>query len=108
MDFNSKDFQQMMSSFMQNAQKIKEGFASAYQDIAEKNKDKKVVGKAGGDLVVAHVNLKLQVVELELKPELFLEKPAVVSELIMSAINQGLYLAQEALKQAMMGMAHGI
>ncbi len=102
MNSNNNDFKSMMSSFMQNAQKMQENMRQAYQDIAEKNKDTLVQGKAGGDLAIAHVNLKMQVARLELKPELFEEKQEVIAELIVAAINQGLHLAQQTLKQEMM------
>jgi DNA-binding protein YbaB len=48
------------------------------------------------------VNLKLEVVKIEVKPELWAEKPEVVIELMVAAINQGLHLAKEGAKQAML------
>lgn len=101
MDTNNKDFQSMMASLMQNAQKMQENMRNAYMEMAEKNKDIIVQGKAGGDLVVAHVNLKMQLTNLTLKPELFEEDKEVIRELIMSAVNQGLYAAQNTVKQEM-------
>lgn len=101
MDTNNKDFQSMMASLMQNAQKMQENMRHAYQEMAEKNKDTIVQGKAGGEMVVAHVNLKMQLVDLKLKPEIFEEKQDVIVELIMSAVNQGLFAAQQTVKQEM-------
>lgn len=102
MDTNNTDFKSMMASIMQNAQKMQENLRNAYQDVASQNQGITVQGKAGGDLAIAHVNLKMEVTRLELKPALFEEKQEVIAELIMAAINQGLYLAQNALKQEMM------
>ncbi|MBN9287313.1 MAG: hypothetical protein BGO43_15590 [Gammaproteobacteria bacterium 39-13] len=101
MDTNNKDFQSMMASLMQNAQKMQENMRNAYQEMAEKNKDTVVQGKAGGDMVVAEVSLKMQLVDLKLKPQIFEEKQDVIAELIVSAVNQGLYAAQQAVKQEM-------
>lgn len=102
MDPKNTDFQAMMKTFMQNAQKMQENMQKAYQELAEKNKDREVAGKAGGDLVTAYVGLKLQVNRLEFKPELFEEKPEVIAELITAAVNQGLFEAQQTIKQEMM------
>jgi len=105
MDPKDNDFQEMMANFLQNAQKMQEGLRKAYHDIAEKNKNKTVTGKAGGDLVIAHVSLSIQVARLELKPEIFQEKLEVIGELITAAINQGIVAAQEAVKKEMVEVA---
>jgi DNA-binding protein YbaB len=102
MDTNNIDFKSMMASFMQNAQKMQENLKEAYQDVATKNQNVIVQGKAGGDLAIAHVNLKMEVTKLELSPQLFEEKQDVIAELVMAAVNQGLFLAQNMLKQEMM------
>lgn len=101
---DNMDFQSMMSSFMENAKKLQDNLKGAYQDISEKHKDRVVSGVAGGDLVKADVNLKLQLTNIELKPELFQEKPEVISELIVSATNQALQRAQEMVREEMMSM----
>lgn len=100
---NSKDFQSMMANLMQNAQKLQENMRNM-QDAVD-NSAIVVQGKAGGDWVVAHVNLKLQVVKLDLQPALFEEKPEVMAELIAAAVNQGLQIAQHTVKQEMMQKA---
>ncbi|MFI4937107.1 MAG: YbaB/EbfC family nucleoid-associated protein [Candidatus Berkiellales bacterium] len=104
MDQKNDDMQSMMASFMQNAKKMQDSLRQAYEELSEKNKDRSVFGKAGGDLVVAQVNLKMQLVNLALKPELFNEKPDVISQLIVAAVNQGLFEAQQTVKQEMMEM----
>lgn len=101
---DNMDFQSMMSSFMENAKKLQDNLKGAYQDISEKNKDRTVSGVAGGDLVSVEVNLKLQIKNIEMKPELFQEKPEVISELIASAANQALQRAQEMVREEMMSM----
>lgn len=102
---NPKDFQEMMATFMQNAKKMQEDLQKAYEQMAQKNKDITVIGKAGGDLVVAEVNLKMQVTKLDLKPALFNEKPEVITDLIMAAVNQGIATAQEKVKNEMMSLS---
>jgi DNA-binding YbaB/EbfC family protein len=97
MDTKNGDFQSMIASFMQNAQKMQENLRQV-----QENTDVTVQGRAGGDLVTAHVNLKMQVTRIELKDNLFEEKHAVIAELIVAAVNQGLHAAQGALKQEMM------
>ncbi len=105
MSNDSNDFQAMMASFMKNAKKMQEDLQQAYEQMAQKNKDITVVAKAGGDLVVAEVNLKMQVTKLDLKPELFKEKPEVINDLILSAVNQGIAIAQERVKNEMLNLS---
>ncbi|MGD9592655.1 MAG: YbaB/EbfC family nucleoid-associated protein [Candidatus Berkiella sp.] len=107
MSDDNNDFKSMMAGFMQNAQKLQENMRSAYQDIAG-NSNTVVQGKAGGDLVVAHVNLKMQIEKMDLKPALFEESQNVIAELIVSAVNQGLQTAQATLKNEMMQKAKGL
>lgn len=101
MDNKNSDIQSMMSSLMQNAQKMQDKLQKAYQEIAENGKNRIVEGKAGGNLVTAQVNLKMQVTHLELNPDLFKESTSVIAELIAAAVNQGIYNAQQTLKQEM-------
>lgn len=101
MDTNNKDFQLMMASLMENAQKMQESMRNAYQEMSDKNKDTVMQGKAGGEMVVAHVNFKMLLIDLELKPEIFEEKHDVMVELIISAVNQGIFRVQQAIKQGM-------
>lgn len=92
MDMNNIDLKAMMTSLMQNAQKMQENM-----------RDKIVTGCAGGDLVVVDVNLKMQVTRLALAPALFAEKPEVISELVMGAVNQALQNAEQMLKKEIGG-----
>lgn len=94
MDNNNIDLKAMMNTLMQNAQKIQENM--------RQQSDKIVTGHAGGDLVVVDVNLKMQITRLALAPSLFEEKPEVISELIMGAVNQALQNAGQMVKQEMM------
>lgn len=87
---------------MQNAQKLQENLTGAYQSMASKNKDKLVEGQAGGGMVKAFVNLKLEVVKVEPTEALFNEQPGVVCELIVSAVNSALKAAQSEIKEEMM------
>ncbi|MBS0289725.1 MAG: YbaB/EbfC family nucleoid-associated protein [Proteobacteria bacterium] len=98
MEGNNKDLQAMIASFMQNAKKMDENMRSAYSALVE-NKNVTVQGKAGGELVVAHVGLSMQVERLDLAPSLFDEPKEVIAELVVAAVNQGLALAKAALQQ---------
>lgn len=92
MDMNNIDLKAMMASLMQNAQKMQENM-----------RDKIVTGRAGGDLVVVEVNLKMQITRLTLAPALFAEKPEVISELVMGAVNSALQNAEQMLKKEIGG-----
>lgn len=105
MDTKNTDFQSMMSSFMQNAQKMQETLKGAYDKIAEKNKHRTVEGLAGGDMVKVVANLKLEIQSIDVKPEMLEEKPEVYLELIAAATNQAISKAQAAMKQEMMEAA---
>ncbi|MCS5712283.1 YbaB/EbfC family nucleoid-associated protein [Candidatus Berkiella aquae] len=94
MDNNNIDLKAMMNTLLQNAQKIQENMRH--------QSDKIVTGQAGGDLVIVDVNLKMQITRLALAPTLFEEKPEVISELIMGAVNQALQNAGQMVKQEMM------
>ncbi len=104
---NSKDFQSMMANLMQNAQKMQENMKNAYQDITH-NSNTIVQGKAGPELVVAHVNLNMQVTELALSPALFEESKEVIAQLITAAVNQGLHQANATRQQEMMQKAKNL
>src|SRR5262249_39064547 len=90
---------------MQNMQKVQENLQKAYQEVAEKGAEKIVLGKAGGDLVTAKVNLKLELVGLDLHPSLYEETSEVIGELILGAVNQALEVAKKSMKQEMMEAA---
>lgn len=104
MDTNDTDMKSMFSNLMKNAQKFQENLAGAYQNLAEKNKDKLIEGKAGGGLAKVYVNVKLQVVKIDPSPELFKESPEVVCELIAAATNSALQEAQKAIKEEMLSV----
>jgi len=97
-----------IKSMMQNAQKVQENLRHVYQQIEEKTKDKISIGKAGGDLATAHVNMKMRLINLELKPALMQESLPVIAELIVAAVNQAIENAQQMIHQEMMDMAKGM
>lgn len=102
---DDNNFQSMMQNFMKNAKQIQEGLSGAYQQMAQKNKDKIVEGYAGGDMVTAHVNYQLELQSIAFKDGLLNEDPQVVSELIVAAVNNGMQKAKEAVRQEMMSLA---
>jgi len=104
MDSKDGDMKSMFSNLMKNAQKFQENMAGAYQNLAEKNKDKLIEGQAGGGLAKAYVNVKLQVVKIEPNPELFKESPEIICELIAAATNSALQEAQKTIKEEMLAV----
>jgi DNA-binding YbaB/EbfC family protein len=114
MDTKDTDLKSMMSSFMQNAQKMQDSLKGAYEQIAEQNKNRTVEGIAGGGLVKVTANLKLEVQNIEAKPEFFEEDSKVCLELIAAATNQAISKAQKMVKDQMlevtqkMGMPKGM
>jgi len=101
MDLKNFNIQELMSNFQNNAGKLQENFRKAYDELIEKVKDRTVFGKAGGDLVIVEMNLRVQMIDLKLKPALFEEKPEVIAGLIVAATNQAITLAQETMRQEM-------
>ncbi|MGE3318987.1 MAG: YbaB/EbfC family nucleoid-associated protein [Candidatus Berkiella sp.] len=93
---DSNDLKKMMTELMQNAQKMQENM---------QHSNKIVTGKSGGGLVEADANMQMQIVRLALNPPLFEEKPEVMSDLIMAAVNAALQSAKETVKQEMMEAA---
>ena len=98
------DLKSMLSGFMDNAKKMQENFSTAYQELAQKHQERTVEGAAGGDMVLATVNLKLEVQRIDFGPDFLNEKPEVISELIAAAVNQALHKAQTQVKQEMVEM----
>lgn len=105
---DDNNFQSMMQNFMKNAKQIQDGLSGAYQQMAQKNKDKFVEGYAGGDMVVAIVDYQLELKKVTFKDGLFNEDPQVVSELVVAAVNNGMQKAKEAVRTEMMSMAQGM
>lgn len=96
------NFKEMMATFVKNTQRLQEQIHQAYHQAIEENKDRIVMGKAGGDMVTAHVSLKMHLTALEWHPSLLQEKEEVIKELIMVAVNQALYEAQTVIKNQML------
>ena len=104
MSTDNSEFKSMFSGFMDNAKKMQDQFAAVYQDLAKKHTEITVEGTAGGDLVCVTANLKMEVVRIAFGPGLMAEKPEVISELIMAAVNSALSKAQNKLKEEMLAM----
>jgi DNA-binding protein YbaB len=81
---DAHEYELILSSLMQNI-----------------NKDRTVSAKAGGDWVVAHANLKTQLTKVVLSEEARAQNPVVLSELIVSAVNQVMHEARRALQDEM-------
>lgn len=102
---NNQDMRSMMAKLMQDAQDIQKKIQEAQMELEKKSSMQIVVGQAGGDLVKAHVSLKMQVTRLECQPALYQEKAEVIEELIASAVNQGLDKARKQLQTEMRTLA---
>lgn len=105
---DENNFQSMMQNFMKNAKQIQEGLSGAYQQMAQKNKDKIVEGYAGGDMITAKVDYQLELRSIEFKEGVLQEDAQVVSELIVAAVNNGMQKAKEAVRQEMLAMTQNM
>ena len=97
MDPKNLDFKKMMSAMMENAQKLQ-------KEMAATQEGKTVEGQAGGGMVKVTADLKMQILGMNLTPELFQETPEVISELIVAGVNQALKLAKKEAQSDMMSL----
>jgi hypothetical protein len=100
----------MASSFdlgglLKQAQALQEKLASAQQDLAGKT----VEGTAGGGMVTAVVNGRLEVVSIAIDPSM-LESPdrEMLQDLVVAAVNAGIRAAQKMMGEEMGKLTGGL
>jgi DNA-binding YbaB/EbfC family protein len=90
---------------MKQMQKMQKKMMQLQEEIAER----RVEGTAGGGMVTAVVDGKLNVVELRINPSVVdPEDVEMLEDLVLAAVNQGQQKAQELVNQEMGQIAGGL
>jgi nucleoid-associated protein EbfC len=94
-----------LGGLFRQAQQLQEKLASVQQEIGSRTVD----ASAGGGMVTAVVNGKLELVQLRIEPSL-LESPDVemLQDLIVAAVNEGIRAAQRMLSEEMGKLTGGL
>jgi DNA-binding YbaB/EbfC family protein len=94
-----------LGDLMRNAGKIRESMEKATESLGRVQ----VEGTAGGGVVTAKVNGKLEVLAVRIDPKLFAEGDReLLEDLVAAAVNQGLSRAREAAAKALQEAAGGL
>src|SRR5437870_13920152 len=94
-----------LGGLFRQAQQLQEKIADMQQDLAGRT----VEASAGGGMVTAVVNGKLELVQIRIEPSL-LESPDVemLQDLIVAAVNEGIRAAQKLMADEMGKVAGGL
>jgi len=94
-----------LGGLLEQASKLQERIASAQQELATRTAS----GSAGGGMVTAVVNGKLEVVSVAIDPTL-LETPDrdMLQDLVVAAVNDGIRAAQRMMADEMSKLTGGI
>jgi nucleoid-associated protein EbfC len=94
-----------LGGLLKQAQALQEKLASAQQDLATKT----VEGTAGGGMVTAVVNGRLEVVLVSIDPTM-LEKPdrEMLQDLVVAAVNAAIRAAQKMMGEEMGKLTGGL
>ena len=94
-----------IGGLFRQAQQLQEKLASVQQEIGART----VEASAGGGMVTAVINGKLELVEIRIEPSL-LESPDVemLQDLIVAAVNEGIRAAQKLMADEMGKVAGGL
>ncbi len=94
-----------MSGMMKQVQKMQKKMMQLQEELAEQ----RVEGTAGGGMVTAVVDGKLNVVEIRINPDVVdPEDVEMLEDLVLAAINQGQQKAQEMMDQEMGQLTGGL
>tara|TARA_B100000029_G_scaffold505920_1_gene587587 strand:- start:81907 stop:82221 length:315 start_codon:yes stop_codon:yes gene_type:complete len=94
-----------MSGMMKQVQKMQKKMMQLQEGLA----DQRVEGTAGGGMVVAVVDGKLNVVEIRINPAAVdPEDVEMLEDMVLAAINQGQQKAQEMMDQQMGQLTGGL
>ncbi len=94
-----------MSGMMKQMQKMQKKMMQLQEQIA----DRRVEGTAGGGMVTAVVDGKLNVVEIKIDPAVVdPEDVEMLEDLVLAAVNQGQQKAQEMVNQEMGQLTGGL
>ena len=94
-----------LGGLFRQAQQIQERLASVQEELGART----VEGSAGGGMVTATVNGRLEVVAVRIEPSL-LEKPDVemLQDLVVAAVNAGIRAAQQLMSEEMGKVTGGL
>jgi DNA-binding YbaB/EbfC family protein len=91
-----------LTELMRNAGKLRESVEKATESLGQLQ----VEGTAGGGVVSAKVNGRLEVVAIRIDPKLLADGDAeLLEDLVTAAVNQGLAKAREAAAQSISALA---
>jgi nucleoid-associated protein EbfC len=94
-----------LADLMKNAGKLRESMEKATESLGQLQVD----GTAGGGVVAAKVNGRLELVSIRIDPKLLADGDAeLLEDLVLAAVNQGLIKAREAAAQSISSMAGGL
>jgi len=94
-----------LADLMKNAGKLRESMEKATESLGQVQVD----GTAGGGVVTAKVNGRLELVSIRIDPKLLADGDAeLLEDLVLAAVNQGLIKAREAAAQSISSLAGGL
>jgi DNA-binding YbaB/EbfC family protein len=94
-----------LADLMKNAGKIRENFEKATEALGQVV----VEGSAGGGVVSAKANGRLELISIQIAPKLLADGDAeLLEDLVTAAVNQALTKAREAAAQSMASLAGGL
>lgn len=94
-----------MSGMMKQVQKMQKKMIQVQEELAQQ----RVEGTAGGGMVTAVVDGKLNVVEIKISPQVVDPNDSeMLEDLVLAAINQGQQKAQEMMNQEMGQLTGGL
>jgi nucleoid-associated protein EbfC len=94
-----------LGGLLKQAQQLQERIAGVQDELAERTAE----GRAGGGLVTAVVNGKLEVLSVEIDPSL-LQSPdqEMLQDLVVAAVNEGVRAAQRLVADEMQKVTGGL
>ena len=94
-----------LGGILQQAQQLQERLANVQQELATRT----VEGSAGGGMVTATVNGKLEVIQIRIEPTLLDSKDIeMLQDLVMAAVNEGIRSAQRLVADEMGKVTGGL
>lgn len=94
-----------LAELMRNAGKLRESMEKATESLGQVQAE----GTAGGGVVTARVNGRLEVLAVRIDPKLLADGDAeLLEDLVTAAVNQGLTKAREAAAQSLANLAGGL
>jgi DNA-binding YbaB/EbfC family protein len=94
-----------LGNIMKQAQELQERLTRVQEEAAAKTVD----ASAGGGMVTAVINGRLQIVALRIEPEVMKSGDAeMLQDLVIAAVNQGIRAAQDMMAEEMKKVTGGL